>query len=79
MNEQTPEKTNNATSVAQLTQNGFLDYGVGQVAYVRHVKGPDATGYGIFAANGAQIAVAADSSSAYGFLMEHDLMPVVLH
>lgn len=79
MNEQTPEKSNNAASVADLSQNRFLDYGVGQVAYVRHVKGPDATGYGIFAANGAQIAVAADSSTAFGFLMDHDLMPVVLH
>lgn len=57
----------------------FLDYGVGQVAYVRHVSGPDASGYGIFAANGAQIAVASDSSSAYDFLMEHDLTPVILH
>lgn len=79
MNEQTPEKENNPTSVAQLTQNGFLDYGVGQVAYVRPVSGPDASGFGIFAANGAQIAVAEDSSTAFGFLMEHDLMPVVLH
>jgi hypothetical protein len=79
MNEQTPEKTTNPATAADLNQNGFLNYGVGQVAYVRHVSGPDASGYGIFAANGAQIAVASDSSSAYGFLMEHDLMPVVLH
>lgn len=79
MNDQTPEKPNNVTSVADLNHNGFLDYGVGQVAYVRHVSGPEATGYGIFAANGAQIALATDSSSAYGFLMEHDLIPVVLH
>ncbi len=79
MNEQTPEKTNTAAPAAELNHNGFLNYGVGQVAYVRHINGPDASGYGIFAANGAQIAVAADSSSAYGFLMKHDLMPVVLH
>lgn len=79
MNEQTPEKSTNAASVADLNQNGFLEYGVGQVAYVRLVNGPDATGYGIFAANGEQIAVAEDSSTAYGFLMDHDLMPVVLH
>lgn len=71
----------NQTDIAavEAATKSFLDYGVGQVAYVRHVSSPEATGYGIFAANGAQIAVAADRSTAYGFLMEHDLMAVVLH
>lgn len=57
----------------------FLDYGVGHIAYVRPIVEESATGFGIFAANGAQIAIAQDSSSAYGFLMEHDLMPISLH
>ena len=57
----------------------FLDYGVGHIAYVRRIDAQDASGYGIFAANGVQIAIAANSADAYGFLMQHDLTPVVLH
>lgn len=57
----------------------FLEYGLGHVAYVHKVEGPDAMGFGIFAANGAQIAVAADSATAYGFLLQNDLTPVSVH
>ena len=79
MNNQTTTTLNTDDNDQQLYQENFLEYGVGQVAYVRHVSDPEASGYGIFAANGAQIAVASDSSSAYGFLLEHDLTPVILH
>lgn len=57
----------------------FLEYGLGQVAYVHRVEGPDAVGFGIFAANGAQIALAQDSASAYGFLLQQELTPVSVH
>ncbi len=71
----------NKTDIAEIESaaTSFLDYGVGHIAYVRPIKHESAAGYGIFAANGAQIATATDSSSAYGFLMQHELMPVNLH
>lgn len=79
MIDQTPTHSNDTENTADQNLGAFLDYGVGHVAYVRPIKEENATGYGIFAANGAQIGVVTDSESAYGFLMEHDLVPVVLH
>lgn len=71
----------NKTELAEIeaAATSFLDYGVGQVAYVRPISQESAVGYGIYAANGAQIATTTDSASALGFLVQHDLMPVVLH
>lgn len=79
MIDQTPQDLNKTETTAETSQGRFLDYGVGQVAYVRPIKEESAVGYGIYAANGAQIAIATDTASAYGFLMQHDLMPISLH
>lgn len=71
----------NKTELTEIEDSAisFLDYGVGHIAYVRPIKQESAVGYDIFAANGAQIATASDSDSAYGFLMQHDLVAVNLH
>lgn len=79
MIDQTPQDLNKTETTAETSQGRFLDYGVGQVAYVRPIKEESAVGYGIYAANGAQIAIATDTASAYGFLMQHDLIPISLH
>lgn len=79
MIDQNPTHSNKTKNIADQNLGAFLDYGVGHVAYVRPIKEENAFGYGIFAANGAPIGVVADSASAYSFLMEHNLVPVVLH
>ncbi len=71
----------NQTELAKIeaAATSFLDYGVGHIAYVRPNKEDSDASYDIYAANGSQIASASDRSSVFGFLMQHDLVPVNLH
>jgi hypothetical protein len=72
--DRTPE-----TQRPTLTAAAFLALGTPQIAYVRPVTVEGADRWGIFAANGTGIGLAATRDQAFGAARQHDLEPVSVH
>ncbi len=73
-------KTITDTRQADLSQQiSLLNLGINDVAYVRPLMTPNGRGFGVYAANGEQYALADSVASAYGFIREHELRPVSLN
>lgn len=69
-------KTDTAPAV---TQQQLLALGLNNVAYVRDVEVDGATAFGIFAANGQQLAILPDRETAEAAVWENGLAPVTIH
>ncbi|MDY0872285.1 DUF1150 family protein [Dongia rigui] len=63
----------------EITRQQLLALGLNDVAYVRDVDVDGATAFGIFAANGQQLAVMPDRDAAVAAAWENGLAPVTLH
>ena len=61
----------------QYTDSGdaLIAQGVSHVAYIRQVD----TGYGVFAADGTQLAVFESRDAAYYTARQHNLEPLSIH
>ncbi|WP_374380331.1 DUF1150 family protein [Dongia sp.] len=62
-----------------VTQQQLLALGLNNVAYVRDVEVDGGTAFGIFAANGQQLAVLPDREAAEAAVWENGLAPVTIH
>ena len=69
-------KTDTAPAV---THQQLLALGLNNVAYVRDVEVDGATAFGIFAANGQQLAILPDRETAEAAVWENGLAPVTIH
>ncbi|WP_374310730.1 DUF1150 family protein [Dongia sp.] len=67
------------TDVHAITRQQLLALGLNDVAYVRDVEVDGATAFGIFAANGQQLAVMPDREAAVAAAWENGLAPVTIH
>ncbi len=65
--------------VHAITRQQLLALGLNDVAYVRDVEVDGATAFGIFAANGQQLAVLPDREAAVAAAWENGLAPVTIH
>lgn len=65
--------------VHAITRQQLLALGLNDVAYVRDVEVDGATAFGIFAANGQQLAVMPDRDAAVAAAWENGLAPVTIH
>ena len=63
----------------EISRQQLLALGLNDVAYVRDVDVDGATAFGIFAANGQQLAVMPDREAAIAAAWENGLAPVTLH
>lgn len=61
-------------SEAQLAQLGMM-----QVAYVRPVTVDGKAGFAIHAADGTPMAVAGDRDTAIAAILQHDMLPTMVH
>lgn len=62
-----------------ITRQQLLALGLNDVAYVRDVEVDGGTAFGIFAANGQQLAVMPDREAAVAAAWENGLAPVTIH
>jgi hypothetical protein len=63
----------------EITRQQLLALGLNDVAYVRDVDVDGSTAFGIFAANGQQLAVMPDREAAIAAAWENGLAPVTIH
>ena len=65
--------------IRKMSQMQLLQLGMEQTAYVKAVWMDGATAFAIFAADGSPMAVAADCDMAVAAIMEHEMMPALVH
>ena len=65
--------------IRNLTQAQLMQLGMAQVAYVKPVWMDGVTAFAIFAADGSPMAVAADCDMAVAAIMQHEMMPALVH
>jgi hypothetical protein len=77
-----PNDTSAATmmvDVRKLSQEQFAQLGMTHVAYVKPVIVNGAAGFAIHAADGTQMAMAADRDVAIAAIVQHEMVPVLVH
>jgi len=62
-----------------ISRQQLASLGLNDVAYVRDVEVDGSTAFGIFAANGQQLAVMPDRETAVAAAWENGLAPVTIH
>lgn len=66
--------------IRHLTSEQFALIGMEEVAYIKAVPlAEGAVGYGIFAADGRQVAVAPNMDMAQALIRQNELEPVMAH
>jgi len=68
-----------AVDIRNLTQAQLMQLGMSQVAYVKPVWMDGETAFAIFAADGSPMAVAADCELAVAAIMQHEMVPALVH
>ena len=65
--------------IRNLTQAQLMQLGVAQLAYVKPVWMDGVTAFAIFAADGSPMAVAADCDMAMAAIVQHEMVPALVH
>ncbi|WP_174502705.1 DUF1150 family protein [Acidiphilium sp. C61] len=63
----------------QITESQLAELGLEEIAYVRPIMTPSGPAFGVFAANGVPMAIAADNNVARAAIVQHELAPVSVH
>ncbi|HLW27294.1 MAG TPA: DUF1150 family protein [Kiloniellales bacterium] len=70
---------NDLQTLRHISPADFAAVGVNEIAYVRQVETEQGQLYGIFAADGTQLAVAASMALAFAAIRQNDMEPMSLH
>lgn len=70
---------NDLHTLRHISPADFATIGVNEVAYVRKIQGEQGQLFGIFAADGTQLAIAATSDLAFAAIRQNDMEPLSLH
>jgi len=73
------EKMNTIEKLRSITTNDLAQLGMQWVAYIKPVEIDGATAFGIFAADGKQLAIVPTRASAIVTARQNDLEPVSVH
>ncbi len=65
--------------IRKLSQMQLMQLGMAQTAYVKPVWMDGGTAFAIFAADGSPMAVAADCDMAVAAIVEHEMLPALVH
>jgi len=76
--EQTPP-IGGGTDIRHLSELQLARLGLSQIAYVRPVVVDGTPGFAIHAADGTPMAVTADCSTALAAIVQHDMIPALVH
>ncbi len=77
--EDVAEAQTRLVDVRQLTPMQFAQLGVKQIAYVKPVVFNGAPGFAIHAADGSPMAVAPQLETAIGAILQHEMLPALVH
>ena len=69
----------NSIDVRQITQDQLQQLGVSQLAYVKPVMLNGAAMFALHAADGSPMAVAEDRNLALAAIVEHEMIPTLVH
>ncbi|HLS69585.1 MAG TPA: DUF1150 family protein [Kiloniellales bacterium] len=70
---------NNLHTLRHISSADFAAIGVNEIAYVRKVESDQGQLFGIFAADGTQLAMAASLDLAVAAIRQNDMEPMSLH
>ena len=70
---------NNAESIRQISPEGLLALGVSDLAYIKPLEVDSQLLFGVFAADGSQLAVLPTWEVADATIRRNDLEPVSVH
>ena len=70
---------NNAESIRQISTQDLMSLGVSDLAYVRPIEIDGQSLFGVFAADGSQLAVLPSREVADATIRRNDLEPVSVH
>ena len=86
MNIDSIDQMNDATSpapmmvdVRKLSQEQFAQLGMARLAYVKPVMVDGSAGFAIHAADGTPMALAADRDVAIAAIVQHEMLPALVH
>jgi hypothetical protein len=65
--------------IRHLTTEQLASLGMSQIAYVKPVQVNGAVAYAIHAADGTPMALAGDRELAVAAILEHELLPTLVH
>ena len=65
--------------IRHLTEAQLAELGLSQVAYIRPVVLDGAPGFAIHAADGTPMAVAGDREVAIAAIVQHEMVPALVH
>jgi len=65
--------------VRKLSQEQFAQLGMAKLAYIKPVIVNGSTGFAIHAADGTPMAMAADREVAIAAIVQHEMMPALVH
>ena len=71
--------TQDDVDIRKLTQAQLMQLGMSQLAYVKPVWMDGETAFAIFAADGSPMAVAADCDLAVAAIVQHEMVPALVH
>ena len=76
-----PEATpvQGAFDIRHLSVEQLAQLGMSQLAYVKPIEVNGAPGFAIHAADGTPMAVAADREVAIAAIVQHEMMPALVH
>ncbi len=63
----------------EISPEAFALLGAPDIAYIKPVVTDHGTGFGIYSANGKEMAVVADRDVAFALVRQHDMEPVSVH
>ncbi len=67
------------SDIRKLTQEQLMQLGMAQLAYVKPVWMDGTTAFAIYAADGSPMAVAADCELALQAIVQHEMVPALVH
>ena len=65
--------------IRHITQDQLMQLGMADLAYVKQVSLNGETAFGIFAADGSPMAMAADCNLAVAAIVQHEMQPALVH
>jgi hypothetical protein len=68
-----------AFDIRRISVEQLAELGVSQIAYVKPVEVNGTQGYAIHAANGAPMALAPDRDVAIAVIVQHEMVPALVH
>ena len=86
MNIDSTDQMNDATTpalmmvdVRKLSQEQFAQLGMARLAYVKPVVVDGRAGFALHAADGTPMALAADRDGAIAAIVQHEMLPALVH